>query len=175
MEYIDAVSSYHPSRFYRVRYVNTHLTTEWLPPDDNGQSQVFINAPDGIPYVIQVSTNSVNWTSVYTNVYGSSMIYSDTGPTNNGASIYRAIIPDLRPSLSAPALDMWGFGVQVLHINSLTSAPYILQTSTNCVNWNSVFTNAYGGTYEYWDVDSTDQTQRFYRVIIQTTGIRGYY
>jgi Glycosyl hydrolase family 9/Cellulase N-terminal ig-like domain len=175
MEYIDGVSPNYLSRFYRVRYLDTHLTTEWLPPDDNGESQIFVNAPDSIPYVIQVSTNSVNWTSVYTNVYGSSMIYSNTVSANNVVSIYRAIIPDLRPSLSAPALDMWGLGIQVLRINSLTSAPYILQTSTNCVNWNSIFTNSYGGTYEYWDVGGTNQSKRFYRAVIQTSGIRGYY
>ena len=82
------------------------------------------------------------------------MVYYDPDSTSPDLRVYRAIVPDLRPILATPVLDPYGMGIFVLHIDSLTPSPYILETSTNMVDWEPLFTNYWGGSYDYFDYDS---------------------
>jgi len=55
----------------------------------NGNFQFGMQGLEGQTYVVQTSTNLVNWTSVYTNI--GSFIYTDTNAPNSSQQFYRAV------------------------------------------------------------------------------------
>ena len=78
--------------------------------------------------------------------------------------------------MTPPIPDPYGYGAAIIHVESPTTSP--VQHSeflSDALNWNSIYTNPNGGPIDYWDFDAVNYTSRFYRVIIQNTGIQGYY
>ncbi|MGC3958929.1 MAG: hypothetical protein QM813_13610 [Verrucomicrobiota bacterium] len=52
-----------------------------------------------------------------------------------------------------------------------TSQPYVLQASTNLTHWLPLFTNISAGLQTYYDLESTNFSRRFYRVIGPATNL----
>jgi hypothetical protein len=70
-------------------------------------------------------------------------------------------VPDQPPQLSAPNIASSGaFQVQV---NSTPGLPWAIQTSTDLVNWTSIFTNQPGGVMNFVDAGAANSVRRFYR------------
>jgi Glycosyl hydrolase family 9/Cellulase N-terminal ig-like domain len=66
----------------------------------------------------------------------------------------------------APALTSIGFVLDThyhLRINNGGSGPFVLEASTNLVNWIPIYTNNIGGQVDYADPLSPSYTRRFYR------------
>ncbi|MDB6122112.1 MAG: glycosyl hydrolase family 9, partial [Pedosphaera sp.] len=175
IDYTDEASLTYPNRSYRARNLNPRPSYIALPPDANGYSQVYIEASEFVPYVIQSASNGVNWTSVSTNLDGGLTVWSDPDSLASSSHVYRVLTPELRPSLTPPEIDRYGFGWQTMFIRSpFISSPYIIQNSTNLLDWNYVYTNSNGGPDGYIDNFAPDYPSRFYRIMIQTEGIHGY-
>jgi hypothetical protein len=66
---------------------NAMIVTPHVLP--NGNFQFGLQGLEGQTYVVQTSTNLVNWTSVYTN--NGSFIFTDLSTTNYGRRFYRVM------------------------------------------------------------------------------------
>jgi hypothetical protein len=91
-----------------------------------------------------------------------------TGSGSNSTQVVASIVP---PSnvVSSNAIIVtphvlsngnFQFGLQ-----GLEGQTYVVQTSTNLVNWTSVYTN--NGSFIFTDLSTTNYGQRFYRVMAQ--------
>jgi subtilisin family serine protease len=82
--------------------------------------------------------------------------------------LYQVLTSDLKASPVFPRPTLSGSlqppgSTFKLHINAQTNAPYAIQISANLTAWTSVFTNASGGSMDYFD--SALSARRFYRTL----------
>jgi hypothetical protein len=173
IQFIDTQSVNFPSRFYRAHALDHTPSLSALPPTPDGNTQLQVNENYGLPYTIDASLDSTNWVSLYTNSSGGPMVFTDKNSTNYPAIYYRAAVANLQPVFTSSSLD--SSGCYFLHTESIPDAAYIIQTSTDLLNWTPVSTNQFGGPLDFWDYDAVNYPNRFYRVLIQTIGVRGYH
>jgi hypothetical protein len=67
----------------------------------DGSFQLLLNGVTNVTYVLQSSTNLVNWTSLSTNVVGQPL--TDPSPAGSGCRFYRAQAPQITVGLWADA------------------------------------------------------------------------
>jgi uncharacterized protein (TIGR03790 family) len=111
--------------------------------NSNGTYYLDVEMPAGIPYLVQASTNLLNWTSVYTNSSGSKADFLETKPTNSTRRFYRAqALPQTLPQLSVQSsTNVSGILLKVVG----AAQPCVILESTNQVQWIPVFTNLAAG------------------------------
>jgi hypothetical protein len=104
-----------------------------------------------LSYVILASTNLSTWQPIFTNDMPGLLNFTDYDSTNYPARFYRMSwpLPDQPPQLSAP--DLIGPGTFQMHVDSTPGEPWAIQSSTDLVNWVSVFTNQPGGAMDFVD------------------------
>jgi hypothetical protein len=71
------------------------------------------------------------------------------------------------PTNTGPTIQALGFGADGsfrMQLNGITNVSYILQASTNLVDWTSISTNVFGSTLT--DMGTATLGRRFYRVRI---------
>ncbi|MGA9779466.1 MAG: hypothetical protein WBS33_14445, partial [Verrucomicrobiia bacterium] len=100
--------------------------------------------------------------------------YGDTSPTYLGYTCYRAYqIPDLYPHPAEPVTDLAigdGNQIPVLKFSADPSLSYIIQASTDLTNWTTIGSPVQEGgvgDYDFEDLDASQFTTRFYRVVTQ--------
>jgi hypothetical protein len=81
-------------------------------------------------------------------------------------------LPDQPPQLSAP--DLIGPGTFQMHVDSTPGLPWAIQSSSNLVDWVSVFTNQPGGAMDFVDAGILNSASRFYRAWLVPPGSPGY-
>jgi subtilisin family serine protease len=131
-----------------------------------------LSATTNLTCVIQVSTNLVDWSPVYTNVTSSAgtLDYNDPQSTNCSQRFYRA----LAVYQSAPATP-----IRLRPLSSAGTMPFQLRLSAGpnltCVIWSSTDLNGWSplhtnttsasGTFDFTDNESTNWPHRFYRAV----------
>ncbi|MGO8928165.1 MAG: LamG-like jellyroll fold domain-containing protein [Limisphaerales bacterium] len=125
----------------------------------NGAVQVSMTGLAGQTYLIEVSTNQVDWSTstevTLTNGVGQ---FLDTS-TNN---FYQAVmLSQAEPQLGAPQLLN---GAAQISVTGLTGQTYVIEGSTDLVNWVPIYTN--GSSFMFTDPSATNYQQRFYRALI---------
>ncbi len=113
----------------------------------------------GHPYVIQASTDLINWVSVETNT--APFTFVDSAPALP-QRFYRAIelaaVTPVAAALTSAKLSGGHYGLAVA---GTTGALYVVQASTDLVNWVSVQTNA--APFTFVDTNTASYQQRFFR------------
>ncbi len=160
----DSTPTNTPGLSYSVNYLPDSFPPQMTPgrPDKNGAYTMEVEIPGTLAYVIQASTNLLEWQPIFTNDVPGLLNFTDYDSTNHPMRFYRMTwpVPDQPPRLSAP--KMAGPGTFQMHVDGTPGQPWAVQVSTNLVNWVSVFTNQPGGAMDFVDAYATN-SGRFYR------------
>ena len=163
---VSTIPTNTPGLSYDVNYLPDTYPPQMTPNglDKNGAFTMALGIPSTLPYVVLASTNLMNWQPIYTNTAPPGLLdFTDYDSTNYPARYYRMTWPsaDQPPQLSAPGIS--GSGAFQMHVDSTPGLPWAIQTSTDLVDWTSIFTNQSGGTMDFADAGATNSTDRFYR------------
>jgi hypothetical protein len=163
---VDNTPQNTPGLSYSVNYLPASTPPQMLPglPDNSGIFKMEVEIPSPLPYVIQASTNLTNWLPIYTNTVPGLLYFSDYNATNFPARFYRMTWPDANQPSELSAPQFVGPGAFQLHVDSISSLPWAIQSSTDLVNWVSIFTNQLGGPMDFVDGNATNSVGEFYRV-----------
>jgi len=167
--FTDPDSAKYPQRFYRSRPLSEiiaataaldSLTQAGMA---GGLFSFTVNGETGTQYVVEASTNLVNWVRMATNA--APFIYTDPDSPKYPQRFYRSI-PLSEISGSAPALDSLtqeGMAGDLFSftVTGVTGAQYVVEASTNLINWVGVATNT--APFTFTDPDFAQYPQRFYR------------
>src|SRR5579884_380088 len=131
--------------------------------DRNGAFQLHVDIASTLPYVIEASTNLLNWAPVFTNIAGGLLDFADANRSNYPKRFYRVgeFVPNPQPILSLSVNT--NAGNLDLHVVASNKQPYAIEISSNLAQWTPIFTNLPGGTMDYLDSMPTNATSRFYR------------
>jgi uncharacterized protein (TIGR03790 family) len=155
-------------RFYRVVYLPppSAPTLSALGRDAAGGFRLHLETGPATGVIIQASTNLINWTSVFTNVAGGPVDFVDSSAPLYSRRFYRALgaVPATRPKLSV--LGKGNGGSFKLHVEPGTAGGYLLQASTNLIQWTALVTNLAGSTMDFEDLAAANFSRRFYRASV---------
>ncbi len=128
--------------------------------DSYGAFNLHVDTPDSMPYVVQSSTNLLDWQPFATNSVGGPMVIADLAARSCPYRFYRIIgtAPDPRPRLSL--LTARTNGPVTVHMDAATPLACGLLASSNLVDWSPIFTNVSGGSSDFLDIVGAN---RFYR------------
>lgn len=159
---VDNVSRTWSSRLYRtVSFPQpTTPSVRSIGCDPNGVFRLHAETPWSAPFVVMASTDLANWTPVVTNYTGEPLDYLDFAAVGLPKRFYRvlAAVPDERLRL----LPVAGGVNNSFKFRVETDAPaYVVQASTNLLDWSPMFTNQYGGPMQF--EDTSGLRSRFYR------------
>lgn len=113
----------------------------------------------GHTYVVQASTDLINWVSVETNM--APFTFVDSAPALP-QQFYRAIeLAPVTPAAAVLTSTSPVTGQFSLAVSGTAGALYVVQASTDLVNWFSVQTNA--APFTFVDANMADYKQRFFR------------
>lgn len=150
---------------YQAAYLPTSFPPKLTPRgfDRNGAFQLHVDIASTLPYVIEASTNLIDWVPVATNAAGGLLDFADTNVSNYGNRFYRVgeFVPNPQPILSL-SVNTNGGNLD-LHVQASTKQPYAIEISSDLAQWTTIFTNQLGGTMDYADSLPTNATSRFYR------------
>ncbi len=140
LDFTDYDSTNYPARFYRMTWPIPDQPPELSMPEitNSGAFQMHVDSVAGLPWAIQVSTNLVDWASIFTNQSGGAMDFVDANATNSACQFYRAwLVPPAPPSFTV--LN----GVTNVTLVRVDSAlqPYVVGVSTNQGQWTALETN----------------------------------
>jgi uncharacterized protein (TIGR03790 family) len=164
----DTISGGAAAPSYRVSPLPDTFPPHMIPGgiDGSGVFRMQVEIPTGLGYVIQASTNLVNWLPIYTNFTPGLLDFQDLAATNFSKRFYRVVgsIPDQPPKISSPGMSVTGlFQVQV---ESLPGQPCAVLASSDLLQWSSVLTNPAGGQITFVDNNTTSFASRFYRALL---------
>ena len=139
----------------------------------NGQYSFDVAGVPGYSYVVQASTNLVDWVCVQTNAAPFTFVDSQANQFNQ--RFYRTIYPgDSTSSITVNStvyaaatatLKQAGYvkGQYSFNVIGVPGYSYVVQASTNLVDWVCVQTNA--APFTFVDSQAGQFNQRFYRTI----------
>jgi uncharacterized protein (TIGR03790 family) len=136
--FTDWDSTNYASRFYEMSWPAPQTPQVSAPQMVAGGFQLFVTATIGEPWAVQMSTDLVNWVSLFTNQAGGTMIFADTNTTGSPDRFYRASqVTPPPPLLSVlnPATNLTLVRV------SDPALPYTVGVSTNAGQWTLLATN----------------------------------
>lgn len=122
-----------------------------------------VNGASGTVYVVEASTNLVNWVAIATNAVP--FAFSDPDSARYAQRFYRS-----RPlsevqavTVATPSLTQAGQvgGMFSFTVNGVAGNQYVVEASADLLNWAPIATNA--APFVFADPDSSRFSQRFYR------------
>lgn len=185
--YVDTNASQFSRRFYRaVPAADAGLTTtaatmtpaaglltlaSAVNPSD--QFSFTVAGTVGYPYAIEASTNLVDWTILTTN--NAPFNFVDTDVSHFSRRFFRAVPAPYAgitatttttalspvPTIALASVNAAGrFGFTV---SGITGYQYVVEASTNLVNWTMLETNA--APFNFVDTNVVNYSRRFYRAV----------
>jgi uncharacterized protein (TIGR03790 family) len=152
-------------RSYQVSYLPDSFPPKLISSgrDANGVFHLLVQTPTGLPYVIEASTNLLDWIPMATNTVPGLVEFEDPAATNFPSRFYRVMgpVPGVPPALSADGTA--GDGSLQLHLASWPGQPCAVLASTNLTDWAPILTNQAGGSLDFADSGATNAGWRFYR------------
>jgi len=144
---------------------NIFVNPVHLLPDGTAQF-FFASLPDG-KYVIQATTNLVDWVNILTNMAsGNFMDLVDADAVHYPYRFYRTLRVESATGRQISSLQL--SPVELLTFGYLASPgrAYALQSSTNLIVWENLTTNlAGGGLLGFTNAISPAFSERFFRVL----------
>jgi len=131
----------------------------------DGTVQFFLPSEPGTRYLIQATTNFVNWVNLTnTTALGNFMDLVDSDAASYPFRFYRWILYDTAAGELGSVTQLPGGGLSFL-LTGLSGRTYILQGSADLQNWTDLRTNvAVTGTLSFTNQISPAFPQRFFRM-----------
>lgn len=103
--------------------------------------------------------------SIATNHLSFPFYILDTASLGQTGTVYRVkYLPESFPPNMIP-IGTDREGLYRMQVEIPTALNYIIQATTNLTDWSPIFTNALPGLLDFHDIDSTNYSRRFYRVM----------
>ena len=137
---------------------------------------LMLSGPVSSNYLVEASTNLINWTPIATfSTTNSPFYFTDPDATNYSQRFYRALLlgtgyvaPSNSVSIAFGAAQPLSTNGFQLILNAPISSTVAIQTSTNLVNWQTLTQFVVENSPIYFtDPQATNYTQRFYRAVVQ--------
>jgi uncharacterized protein (TIGR03790 family) len=162
----DSTPTNTPGLAYTVSYLPDSYPPQMVPVGLNrmGAFTMKVGIPTPMPYVILASTNLESWQPIFTNDLSPGLLdFSDPDTAAYPLRFYRMTWPsaDQPPQLSGAGIN--GAGAFEMHVDDPPGLPWAIQTSSDLVNWTSVYTNELGGPMDFVDNSTANSAGRFYR------------
>ena len=155
---------------FNVNYLSAASPPQIMPGSLNKKGAFTMNVgiPSTLPYVVIASTNLENWEPILTNNVPGLLNFTDYDSTNYSRRFYAMEWPAANqpPQVSLPAAA--GTGAVKVHVAAVAGQSWAVQTSTNLVNWVSLYTNQTGGVMDYVDTNDANSPSQFYRAFLTT-------
>ena len=129
LNFTDYDSTNHPMRFYRMTWPVPDQPPQLSAPGivGPGTFQLHVVSTPGQPWAVQVSTNLVNWVSIFTNQPGGAMDFVDAYATNS-VRFYRAwLVPPVPPGFAVLNVAT---NLTLIQVSNAVQ-PYLVGVSTN--------------------------------------------
>jgi len=115
-------------------------------------------------YVVQASTNLINWVAVQTNI--APFLFVDSNSSQFSKRFYRTVnipSPTISATLAFASTNPYVNGQFATMVYGPTNFPlqYVVQASTDLVNWVSIQTNT--SPFTFVDTNASKFSKRFYR------------
>jgi hypothetical protein len=157
---VDLISANHGDNTLTVLMQTGGLLTSTTA--GGGKFSFNVAGAAGQWYVVQASTNLMAWIPVVTNM--APFTYTDTNTAAYHQRFFRAVLtvppPAAVANLSPPTIAGGQFS---LTVSGTVGQLYVLQASTNLVDWVSLETNAVPFTFSA--PDTAAYTQLFFRAL----------
>jgi hypothetical protein len=136
----------------------------------SGVFQFQLSGPVGTNYIVQASTNLINWIPITVAAIPVSGVTNIIDPyaTNYSQRFYRAV--QFNNSLDSPRLSIparLGSGQVEFRVTGLVGSSQVIQASTNLTTWTPITTNIIpaAGVITITDPFATNYSRRFYRAL----------
>jgi len=152
---------------------STMAATLSQPAYANGQFTFNVSGVPGYQYVVQSSTDQMNWASVQTNTAPFTFVDPNAGQTrqcfyrtcnyagsNGNLAVNLTLVPNTPATLTQTAYASGQFS---FYVSGVTNQQYVVQASTNLVNWFPVQTNT--APFTFVDPNAGQFSQCFYRTV----------
>jgi len=139
LNFTDYDSTNYPMRFYRMAWPVPDQPLQLSSPGivGPGTFQMHVDNTPGQPWAVQISTNLVNWVSIFTNQLGGAMDFVDVNATNSDR-FYRAwLVPPAPPGFAVLNVAT---NLTLVQVNG-AERPYTVGVSTNQGQWTALETN----------------------------------
>jgi uncharacterized protein (TIGR03790 family) len=130
VDFADQNASNFPARFYRMTWPSASQPPQLSGPNItvSGAFQMHVDSAPGLPWAIQMSSDLVNWTSVFTNGLGGPMDFVDNNITNSASRFYRV----WRVPPGSPAYTILNVATNLTLVRVDNAVrPYAVVVSTN--------------------------------------------
>ena len=142
----DPFARFYPSRFYRLApaaalALGGRAKLSSLGMKAGAGFQLYVESSIGSPYDIQVSSDLISWSAVFSNASGGSMIYSDADASGLTSRFYRTRAGVTSAGLPVVVATSNSTGANLLSIQDPLQMPAVIYASTNEINWVPIYTN----------------------------------
>lgn len=164
----DTASSTQIGAVYRAKYLPESFPPRMMQAGWNNSSgyQMQVEIPTALKYVVQASTNLVEWFPIWTNTASGVLNFHDDQSTTFASRYYRIAgpVPDQPPKISAPTKT--NGGPFRLRMESQIGQSVAILVSSNQIDWVAAETNQAGGVIDWTDNNSTSISKRYYRAML---------
>ncbi len=133
----------------------------------DGNVDVFLNAGPGQPYVLQASTNFVQWVDIFTNTALVDILpLTDQDAHLYPHRFYRSVPTSIPSGVALSGVTLAANGTVSFQGVVAQAGKFILQGTTNLTTWVNLQTNTIGaGATPFTDSSSASFRTRFYRLL----------
>ncbi|MCF7669024.1 MAG: hypothetical protein K9N48_04525 [Verrucomicrobia bacterium] len=137
--------------------------------EESGAPELRITGPEAELFVVDSSTNLVDWTPYYTNRFRfGTNVFVDKESHVAGGRFYKLRLKNKPPVRILVDTNLYEFG-RYVRIIGPPGEDYKLMVSEDLIHWETLETNTFTfneGKNDYLDENAVDAAQRFYRVIL---------
>jgi hypothetical protein len=135
----------------------------------DGNVDVFLNAGPGQPYILQASTNFVQWVNIFTNTALVDILpLTDQDAHLYPYRFYRAVPTSIPSGVVLSGVTLGANGMVSFQVVVAQAGKWVLQGSANLTTWVNLQTNSVGaGPATFTDPAAVSFSARFYRLLSQ--------
>jgi hypothetical protein len=145
LNFTDWDSTNYPARFYRMSWSSPYALQVSAPQTIASAFQMRVTGDSGEAWAVQISTDLVNWVSIFTNQAGGTMDFADTNAASFPHRFYRACL--VTPTAPVPGVLNVTTNLALVRISN-ASLPYTVAVSTNSGQWTPLATNFAIGEFQ---------------------------